>query len=35
VHQVDAQAWQSQGFQPMGAYSQPIVYYYYPAQQQQ
>jgi hypothetical protein len=33
--QVDAQAWQSQGFQPMGAYSQPIVYYYYPAQQQQ
>jgi hypothetical protein len=34
--QVDAQAWQPQGFQPMGAYSQqPFVYYYYPAQQQQ
>jgi hypothetical protein len=31
--QVDPQVWQSQGFQPLGAYSQP-VYYYYPAQQQ-
>lgn len=32
--QVDPQAWQSQGFQPVGGYSQPVVYYYYPAQQQ-
>jgi hypothetical protein len=33
LQQVDPQVWQSQGFQPLGAYSQP-VYYYYPAQQQ-
>jgi hypothetical protein len=33
LQQVDPQVWQSQAFQPMGAYSQP-VYYYYPAQQQ-
>jgi hypothetical protein len=32
--QVEPQAWQSQGYQPMGAYSQPLVYYYYPTQQQ-
>jgi hypothetical protein len=31
---IDPQMWQAQGFQPMGTYSQPVVYYYYPAQQQ-
>lgn len=32
--QVDPQAWQ-QNFQPMGNYSQPAFYYYYPVPTQQ